>query len=359
MHASSKTKTKPKSCLIWRRRSDPIGLSRGWGVSLPEELEEEEGTGSLHLPQVRGWPGSTGKFSARQLKSGNINLPGWGRARGKGAGTKGSSQEVRALWGSRLMGVLSDGAVVISPPGVRKAGHRRKAMHGVLRAGLRTKWENVFPTRPNMNLPTQTHRLPPALRTRCRNPEEGRPVSSRGVWFAAEVQKDDNTMFLLFELFYPIFPAHKECTVVSTEPLCLCKLFWSKISVNYFPNHRTTRSCWENGLCRNAVNCFCHRRKYNQEKSLWMSHYEKGPKKLTFIGFFVFVRAREACGYGYVFIWILQPHLGLGSLEGFRSKQGQLLPWQVCRRWGKRELDFGTWYSGRCFAWLKDKGLCD
>lgn len=92
----------------------------------------------------------------------------------------------------------------------------------------------------------------------------GEAISVWGVWFTTQVQSGDNTMFLLFKLFYSIFPAHKECTLVSTVPLCLCKLFWSKLSVNYFPNHRTTRSCWENGLCKNAVNCFCHRRKYNQ-----------------------------------------------------------------------------------------------
>lgn len=155
----------------------------------------------------------------------------------------------------------------------------------MLRMGLMLKQKNSLPTRSNRNLPMQTHSPRPALRARHRNEGEERPVSTKGVWFTAEVQRDDNTMFLLFKLFYPIFPAHKECTLVSTEPLCLCKLFCSKISVNYFPNHHTTRSCWENGLCRNAVNCFCHRRKYNQWKSLWMSHYEKGPKKLTSIRF--------------------------------------------------------------------------
>lgn len=146
-----------------------------------------------------------------------------------------------------------------------KTRNGRRARFGILRMKLMIKYKSLLLTRYNMNFPTQTNNPRLALRARCRSEEEERPVSTRGVWLTSGVQSDNNTMFLLFKLFYPIFfPAHKECTLVSTGTLCLCKLFWSKLSVNYFPNHHTTRSCWENGLCKNTVNCFCHRRKYNQ-----------------------------------------------------------------------------------------------
>ena len=67
MCASTKNKTKSKSCLIWRRSSAWSRLSRE-AEEPPSQGRWTRRTASQFLPKARGQPGSAWKFSSLQLE---------------------------------------------------------------------------------------------------------------------------------------------------------------------------------------------------------------------------------------------------------------------------------------------------
>lgn len=159
MCASTKIKTKPKSCLIWRRSSAWSGLS-GEAEKPPSEGRWTR-TASQFLPKARGRPGSAWEFSSLQFERRSPRETRIDTLRlrkvqqKKRAGTKGGSQGGRGLWDSWITGLER---VTCLHRCDRQEEHTRKACTGILRTGLKIQQENMLPTKQKVNLPTQTSR---------------------------------------------------------------------------------------------------------------------------------------------------------------------------------------------------------
>lgn len=111
----------------------------------------------------------------------------------------------------------------------RQAEHRRKACIGVLRMGLRIKQETELPakmSRESAHANTQSKLVPSWHSEQDMGMKGRRGLSHLGVCdLQPKFKATIIPCFYFLNGFILCFPAHKQCTLVSTEPLCLCKLF--------------------------------------------------------------------------------------------------------------------------------------
>lgn len=204
MCASTKNKTKSKSCLIWRRSSAWSRLSRE-AEEPPSQGRWTRRTASQFLPKARGQPGSAWKFSSLQLE----RRSPWETLLGINTPRLRNVQEKKKNWdlgrqpgrqGSVGLLYYRSGEGYL-PPQMWQAGRtQKKSVH------WHPEDQAQDPTGKHASNKAESESAHAniqsilALRARLGNDGEERAVSTRGVWFTAQVQSDCNTMFLLFKI---------------------------------------------------------------------------------------------------------------------------------------------------------------
>ena len=202
MCASAKTKMKPKSCLIWRRSSAWSRLSRE-AEEPPSQGHWTTRTASQFLPKARGQPGSAWEFSSLQLeRSSPPGNPHRHSQTEECSGEKKSWDQGRQPGRQGSVRLLNYGSGEgYLPPKVWQAGRTQEKSVHWHPEDAKIQQENMLPAKQVVNLPMQTYRENTlVLRARHGNDGEERAISTRGVWFTAQVQSDGNTMFLLFKI---------------------------------------------------------------------------------------------------------------------------------------------------------------
>lgn len=216
----TQTKMKPKSSLIWRAQ-----FSADYGVrlrlSLPGERIGSErhaiGVHEFRLKKRRMGVWSWNQYprlkkvQGQKKKKDSLGL----RTASRKAGTTRPS----IFWMFQLLLVFHNVKHTLG----------RAAHNGILRVGACDQIQKYASNRTYHQFVHANKQSIVVPWSKPLSEEEERPVSTRGVWFKTQVQSVDNTMFLLFKLFYSIFPVHKECTLVSTEPF----VFVSNFEANY------------------------------------------------------------------------------------------------------------------------------
>lgn len=202
MCASTKTKTKPKSCLIWRRSSAWSGLS-GKAEEPPSQGRWMRRTASQFLPKARGRPGSAWEFSSLQFERRSprvtqIDTPRLRKVQEK----KKSWDQGRQPGRQGSLGLLNYGSGEgYLPPQVWQAGRtQKKSMHWHPEDRAQDPTGKHASNKAESESAHANIQSILALRATLGNDGEERAVSTRGVWFTAQVQSDCNTMFLLFKI---------------------------------------------------------------------------------------------------------------------------------------------------------------